>query len=257
MKIKKIKILKKKVSISLDNGEKLEVDKNVYPNFYLYEGKEITNKEIKKIEEFASSASLLQYAMKIREKSLYTEYHMREKLYDRGGNKTDVDYVIKFMKKHDLIDDEAFIEEFHEYYNSLNYGENKIRTKLKEKGIFEDRIEKIKFPVSEERRKAKNILPKLEKKYDKYNYAQKKQHIYQAYLSSGFNRDIASEMVSSLKESNPREEHNKLESDFNKAYTRFKGKYDKKQIKSKLINYLASKGYKISDIIKMMERKGL
>ena len=257
MKIKKIKILKKKVSICFDNGEKMDVDKNVYANFYLYEGKEIDKKEIKKIEEYASSATLLQYAMKLREKSLITEYHMREKLYDRGGTKQDADYVIKFMKQHDLIDDEACIEEFIEYYNSLNYGENKIRTKLKDKGIFEERIAKIKFPITEERRKAKNLLPKLERKYDKYNNTQKKQHIYQAYLAQGFNREIASEMVERSKESNPREEKSKLESDFNKAYTRYKGKYDKKQIKSKLIQFLASKGYKIGDIIKMIERKGL
>ena len=38
--IKKIKILKSKVTITFDNKEKLELDKNVYPNFYLYEGKD-------------------------------------------------------------------------------------------------------------------------------------------------------------------------------------------------------------------------
>ena len=255
MKIKKIKILKKKVSIFLDNGEKLEVDKNVYPNFYLYEGKEITNKEIKKIEEFASSASLLQYAMKLREKSLYSEYHMREKLYDRGGNKPDVDYVIKFLKKHDLIDDEAFIEEFTEYYNSLNYGKNKIINKLLEKGIFKETLDRIIFPLAVEKKKASRIFKKLNEKYAKYNDAKRKEHIYQAYIALGFDKDLALELVGQVQKSSPKEETNKLEDDFNKVYKRYQLKYNKKEIKSKLIAYLASKGYKINDVLKLLERK--
>ena len=45
MKIQKIKILKNKVNITFDNKEKLELDREIYPNFYLYEGKEISKKE--------------------------------------------------------------------------------------------------------------------------------------------------------------------------------------------------------------------
>ena len=50
--IKKIKILKSKVVISFLDHEKIEIDREVYPNFYLYEGKEISNKELNKIVSF-------------------------------------------------------------------------------------------------------------------------------------------------------------------------------------------------------------
>ena len=182
---------------------------------------------------------------------------MREKLYDKGANKTQVDYVIKKLKESGLINDKAFVEEYIEYYNSLNYGKNKIISKLKEKGIFEETLGKINFPVSVERKKAKNQLGKLEKKYDKYNSSQKKQHIYSALLSLGFDADIAKEVLEGIKESSSKEENKKLERDFDKAFERFKKKYDKRELKSKLIGYLASKGYKINDIIKIIERKKL
>lgn len=256
-KIKKIKILKNKVTVTLDNKDKLEIDKNIYPNFYLYEGKELSKKELNEIKNFNESAALFSYALKLRQKSLYSEYKMREKLYDKGGSKGSVDHVIKMMKSHDLIDDNAFIVEYVEYYNSLNYGKNKIIRKLKDKGIFEDKLDKVKFPISLERKKASNILSKLEKKYEKFNNSQKKKHIYDAYLSQGFDMEIAKEMSDKIKETSTREENKKLESDFDKAYRRYKEKYSKKDIKSKLISLLASKGYKIGDIIDMIERKHL
>lgn len=255
--IKKIKILKNKVKIHLDNGEILEIDKNVYPNFYLYTGKDLSKKEINKIKESNGTASLLEYALKIRQKSLYTEYKMREKLYDKGASKNQVDYVIKVLKNNDLIDDKAFIEEHIEYYNSLNYGKNKIISKLVDKGIFMEKLEKIYFPISIERKKANNQLPKLEKKYSKYNDIQKKQHIYSALISLGFDSEIAREVTEKVKVSSYKEENDKLEKDFSKAYERLKRKYSKKEIKPKLINYLASKGYKINEIVKLIERKKL
>ncbi len=256
-KIQTLKKLKNKVKVCFDNGETLDINNDVYPNFYLYVGKDVSKKELEAIKKANDGIDYLRYALKLRQKSLYSEYKMREKLYDKGASKEIVDYIIKRLKNMDLIDDEAFIEDHIEYYNSLNYGKNKIKNKLKEKGIFEERIEKIHFSNQVERKKAKNLLPKLEKKYDKYNLKQKKQHIYQSYLSLGFDNDIAMEMLEDIKEANPKEENKKLEKDFDKIYTKYKKKYSKKEIRAKLIAYLASKGYKINDVIALIERKNI
>lgn len=161
MKITKVKILKSKVSVFLDNEKKLSIDKEVFTNFYLYEGKELSKEEYKKIIDLNNSNKLLQYALKLRSKALYSEFKMREKLYNKEASKNSVDKVIKILKGYDLIDDKAYAQELVEYYNSLNYGENKIKTKLSDKGIFKEQIDKIKFPISIEKKKANNILPKL------------------------------------------------------------------------------------------------
>ena len=252
MKITKVKILKSKVSVSLDNGKKLSVDKEVFTNFYLYEGKELTKEEYKKIIDLNNSNKLLQYALKLRSKALYSEYKMREKLYNKEANKKEVDKVIKILKGYDLIDDKAYTQELVEYYHSLNYGENKIKTKLSDKGIFKEQIDKIKFPISIEKKKANNILPKLEKKYSKYNASQKKQHIYNAYLSEGFSAGIASEMISKVKEPNQKDELTKLKSDYLKVRTRLSKKYKGKELRQKILSSLLTKGYKMNDILKVL-----
>ena len=256
MKIKKIKILKNKVTISLDNDEKLELDKEIYTNFYLYEGKELSKKEYSEIKEYNNVAALLQYALRVRSKAIYSEYQIREKLYKKEAKKSEVDKVIKTMKQYDLIDDDAFVNDYVEYYNSLNYGKNKILNKLSEKGIFEAKLNKIKFPIALERNKAKNVYFRLLKKYEKYNLTQKKQHIYNAYISMGFDHDIASEMTSNIKEEkNNKNELLKLEKDYEKSYLRLSRKYQKKELRQKVLQSLLGKGYKMNDVLNVLERK--
>ena len=251
MIIKKLKILKSKVVIVFENS-KLEIDKNVYPNFYLYEGKDLSKKELSEIKSYNNVAKLTQYALKIRSKGLYSEYKMREKLYNKGASKKEVDQVIKRLKSYDLLDDKALAQDLLEYYNSLNYGEHKIKTKLLEKGIFQEQIDKLKFPVSLERKKANNIFPKIEKKYEKYNYSQKRLHIYNAYLQLGFSNEIADEMKNKVRDSGQKDELTKLKIDYEKAKVRLSRKYQKKELKQKIIQALLSKGYRLNDILKVV-----
>ena len=252
MRITKIKILKNKVNISFDNSNKLSIDKEVFTNFYLYEGKELTKEEYKSILELNDTNKLLQYALKLRSKAIYSEYKLREKLYSKEASKRSVDKVIKILKGYDLIDDKAYASDLVEYYNSLNYGENKIKTKLSEKGIFKEQIDKLKFPISIEKKKANNLLPKLEKKYDKYNASSKKSHIYNAYLLEGYSKDIASEMTNKIKSPNQKDELDKLKSDYLKTKTRLERKYKGKELKQKILSSLLTKGYKMNDILKVL-----
>ena len=252
MKITKIKILKNKVNISFDNSNKLSIDKEVFTNFYLYEGKELYREEYKSIVELNDTNKLLQYALKLRSKSIYSEYKLREKLYSKEESKRSVDKVIKILKGYDLIDDKAYASDLVEYYNSLNYGENKIKTKLAEKGIFKEIVDKIKFPISIEKKKANNLLPKLEKKYDKYNASSKKSHIYNAYILEGYSKDLASEMTNKIKSPNQKDELDKLKSDYLKSKSRLERKYKGKELKQKILSSLLTKGYKMNDILKVL-----
>ena len=252
--ITKIKINKKNVVITLSNKEKISCESEVLANFYLYEGKTFTDKEYKELKSFNATAALLKYAFSLLKKGHYSEWKMREKLYAKEGTKQDVDKIIKILKTHDLINDKMLILDTIEYGNERNIGKNKIIQELTNKGIFQESITSNMFPRSVEKKKASNNIPKLEKKYDKYSYEQKKQHIYRALLSLGFDSDIALEALSMIKEPKMKEENEKLQRDLTKTYIRYQRNYEGYDLKNKVVNSLRSKGYRLNDILKMWEK---
>ena len=74
-------------------------------------------------------------------------------------------------------------------------------------------------------------------------------------MTSGFSRDIAKDMVEHIKTSSLKEENDKLKKDFDKTYLRLSKKYQKKELRNKLIQSLLQKGYKMNDILKIVENK--
>ena len=253
--IVKLKVNKKNVVITFSDKSKLSLVPEVMASFYLYEGKTLDNKAIKELVSFNASASLLKYAISLLKKKHYSEWKMREKLYAKeDANKPAVDQVIKVLKSNDLINDKMLILDTIEYGNERNIGKNKIIAELANKGIFSENLSSISFSYSNEKKKALNNLPKLEKKYSKYSYEQKKQHIYRSLLSLGFDNDVALEALNHLSKPNDKDELDKLKKDFDKTYLRYKNKYEGYELKNKVVTFLRSKGYKTKDILSRWEK---
>ena len=162
--------------------------------------------------------------------------------------------VIKKLKDNDLLDDRAFMEDLIAWDNERNFGQKKIIEHLKKEGIPDTLISKDHFSRSNELKKAKGLIPKLDKKYSRYAYENKKKHIYQALLAQGFDYDVAKEALNDVKKDKPKEEHTKLLNDFKKIQKRYSSKYEGYQLKQKIYTALASKGYKHSDIRIVMEK---
>lgn len=249
----KVKVSKKNVTITFTDRTKLKLSPEVMANFYIYEGKELSNKELKEIKEFSENVALLNYAISLIKKKHYSEWKMREKLYAKEADKKAVDKTINFLKKNDLIDDAALAEDLKCYLEEKNQGKNKIINYLNEQGIFDETIKRLKFPSSFEKKKAYNNIPKLEKRYAKYPYEQKKQHIYSALINLGFDSDIALDALNRIKGIDNKDEMEKLEKDFPKVMAKYKKKYEGRELKEKVIASLRNKGYKMKDILRKFE----
>ena len=251
--ISKVHLNKKNVVIFFVNREKLEISFDAYTSNYIYVGKELSDKDIEKLVRVSGLKKLMEYAMKLLSKGHYTEWRMREKLYAKGGDKESVDFIIDRLKQNDLIDDSAFAYDYVCYANERCYGKNRIKEELAKKGVFAEEIEKIRFPESLEKKKALSLIPSLEKRYAKYSYESKKQHIYYALLAKGFDSDVALFALNSVSHKNDKDEINKLKADYKKAKEKYKKKYDGYQLKEKVIQRLRSKGYRYSDIRRIVE----
>ncbi|MPN36501.1 hypothetical protein SDC9_184010 [bioreactor metagenome] len=125
---------------------------------------------------------------------------------------------------------------------------------MRKRGIEEKDLKSLHFKETKELEKAKTLLSSLERRYSKYKYLEKKQHIYSNLVSHGFTSEIASS-VSSLIKADSKQESNVLAKDFAKAYTRLSSKYDGRELYDKVIKSLLQKGYKYQEIKKKIEEK--
>ena len=252
--IKSIKVYKDHVTLTFAKQETLKISKEAYLSSYLYVGKSIGKKEYAKLEEITSLSKLLNDAISLTNKHRYSERKIREKLYKKeDANKSAVDYIVNRLKETHLIDDKAYMIDLINYYEEKKYGKNKIINNLRKQGLDDKLIEQAKFSSSNETKKAKSLIDKLSYKYRKYSYESKKQHIYQALVSQGYNSDAIKEALNDVKKDSPKVAKEKLLKDYQKLLAKYKNKYDGYELKKKIYAGLVNKGYKHSEIKTVME----
>ena len=246
--IKSIKVYKDHVTLTFAKRETLKISKEAYLSSYLYEGKSISSKEISKLKELTALTTLLNYAMSLISKRHYSERKMYEKLIKKDPNKAAAMSVISKLKENDLLDDKAYMEDLIAWDDERGFGKNKTIKHLKDQGIPDNLIAKAHFSPSNELKKAKGLVPKLDRKYSRYAFNNKKKHVYQALLAQGFDYEVAKEATELVKGDSPRLEKEKLIADYKKVYKCLQHKYDGYQLKQKIYSALLSKGYKGKDI---------
>ena len=251
--IKSIKVYKDHVTLSFLKHARLQISKEAYLSSYLYEGKSISEKEINKLEEITSSSKLLAYALSLVNKRRYSERKMYDKLKAKENDKKTIYAVISKLKGNGLINDEMLMMDLVNWDNQRNLGKNKIIKHLKDQGIPDNIIAKAIFPSSNELKKAKALLPKLDKKYSRYAYEIKKKHIYSALISQGYDMDIARQVIGDTKKDQPKKEKEKLVNDYQKIKRRYMNKYEGYELKKRIYAALMNKGYKSNEIKTVLE----
>ena len=252
-KIKSIKVYKDHVTLTFLKHETLKISKEAYLSSYLYEGKSLSNKEINKLNELTALTTLLTYAMSLISKRHYSERKMYEKLIAKDPNKAAAMSVISKLKENDLLDDKAYMEDLIAWDDERGFGKNKTIKHLINQGIPDTLISKAHFSHSNELKKAKGLVPKLDKKYSRYAFNNKKQHVYQALLAQGFDYEVAKEATELVKGDSPKLEKEKLINDYKKVLRRLDNKYEGYELKQKIYSALLSKGYKGKDIRLVLE----
>lgn len=252
-KITSIKYRKEVVVVKFSDQSKLEIPHDIYTSYYLYENKVLSEDKIDEITLKINTYKLLKYARNLLIKHAYTEKKIREKLYAKEATKAEVDEVIKQLKSARLIDDKSYVEEYVNVATKQGLGKNKIIAKLKEKGIFSENFTGLYFSDEEELKRARGWIKKLEKRYMKYPYNSRKQHIISALVNQGFDIDIASEATSEMSKIDEKYEYELIKIEFKKVYEKYKSKYEGYELRNKIYSSLISKGYMNRDVIKILE----
>ena len=252
-KIKAIKVYKDHVTLSFLKRDKLQISKEAYLSSYLYEGKLLSNKEITNLLEITALSKLLNYAVSLVGKKRYSEKKMYEKLKAKENDSSAIKSVISKLKEKNLLNDTDYMMDLIEFDNERKFGKNKIAKHLKEKGIPDSLIIKVHFNQTNELKKAKSVLPKLDKKYARYAYESKKKHIFNALINQGFEIDIAKQVINETKKDQPKKELEKLKNDFYKIKRRYENKYEGYELKKRIYAALVNKGYQHKEIKTVLE----
>lgn len=182
----------------------------------------------------------------------YSPSKLREYLLKKNKNKKVVDEVIKKLQKYQLLNEDELIERVIEYCDSKHYGYNRIILMLKTRGISLNKINNVKLDHQRETKEALEQAKRLVKRYKSKNTVNLKRCVYSALIRYGFDENIAS-LESSKVYNSPSSELNMLKLEYSKLVSSYSRKLKEKELTNKVIKTLLSKGYRSSDIEKIIK----
>ena len=246
-----------KIEVILSNKEKIVLSSSNYVNYYLYKDKELDNDEYLKLLDDSSNYKYLTYLYKLINYKPYSKKQLIDKLLSK--------YEINYYKANELIDSLIEKNEYdpliycNEYINKLikkGYEESKIIKELQSQGYSIDDIksclENIDFSQDIE-----SIIDDIIRKNINKNEYQIKKSIITKLMILGYSSNQIDNYLNDYFYKNSKidaiknDEVLKLKADMIKTYNLLINKgYDEYTLKSKCVNKMIQKGYKITDIEK-------
>ena len=179
---------------------------------------------------------------------------LKEYLLKKTKNKKAVDEVIKKLQRYQLLNEDELIERIIEYCDSKHYGYNRIISMLKSREISLNKINNVKLDHERETKEALEQTKRLVKRYKSKNTVNLKRSVYSALIRYGFDENIAS-LESSKVFNSPSSELNMLKLEYSKLVSRYSRKYKGRELNNKVVTSLLSKGYRITDINKIIKEE--
>ena len=223
------------------------------------------------IGDSISGEKLNEYIRKDKENSLYmmavkklaardrTEKEIRDYLKTKDDvSEDDLYVVIKRLKTYGFIDDERYLSEaVLRMKNSLK-GENKIINELKRKGLKEVDINEMLATYDDEFDNAYELATKVLNSLSHDSLIKVKTKIRTKLIQSGFDNEIIEEVLSKLDYSDVElNEGNNLKDCFERALIRYRNKYTGYELKNKIYQYCAQKGYRSESITELLSEVNL
>lgn len=257
MKIIGLESKKNTVIVTFDNHNKVELNRDVLGEFYLYVNKILTDQELNNIIHFSEMVTHYRYVLRILSKNTYSEKEIRQKLYKRAVSLQTTDQIIKRLLEHKLVDDFSYSTNLYHYYLKQQYGPKMIQDKLERKGITEDIIERVVLTNEDEQYQvALKLAINFSQKQQKMAKSLLLNKIYSKLTRYGYTTSVAIQVLDHLKRNLVHDESGALAQDYQKIALRLKRKIaDDQLLKEAIISKLMQKGYHYSDIKKYVEEQ--
>lgn len=250
MKITKIKKKKRLYLLELDDSEKLYITEDTIVRFMLSKGMEITEQELSEIQDYAQfsySKNLALYHLSFKQR---TAKEVKDYLTQHDIQPEIISQVLDNLKKDNWINDRKYANSF--IQSNLLTGDKGafvLKQKLSQKGISSTIIEEelSQFDFTELTDKVTQKL--LKKHQGKLPSKALQDKILQSLINKGFSYSQAKTAYQHLEiEEGQENQQELLYKELDKQYRKYSKKYDGYNLKQRLTQALARKGYDFSDI---------
>lgn len=250
MKITKLEKKKRLYLLELDQKETLYVTEDTIVRFFLSRDKTVTAEELEEIKTFAQFSygkNLALYHLSFKQR---TVKEVRDYLTKHEIEPAISQQVIAHLSADKWLDDAAYTQQMID--NNLHSGDKgplALQQKLAQKGIDKhlssQLLDQADFtPVAQ--RLAEKTLRKHQGKHSHRSLLDK---LTQTLLQKGFSYSTAKQTIHDLDiEEDPETTQDLLFAELDKAYHKYSRKYEGYELKQRLTQYLARKGYDFSDI---------
>ena len=250
MKITKLEKKKRLYLLELDNDQKLYITEDTIVKYFLSKDKEISEEELKEIQEFAQYSygkNLALYHLSFKAR---TTKEVRDYLIKYEIDSEIIDKVVQHLKEEKWLDDRQYARNVIEAnLLSGDKGPVLLEQKLQQKGILKSIIQEIltNYDFTEViDRTTKKLLKKYQGKYPLKAIETK---IIQGLIAKGFTYSQAKIAFQNLKVEADEETTNELIlKDLEKQYRKYSKKYEGYELQQRLTQSLARKGYDYTDI---------
>ena len=250
MKITKIEKKTRLYLLELDDSEKLYITEDTIVRFMLSKGMEITEQELKEIQDYAQFSygkNLALYYLSFKQR---TAKEVKNYLTQHDIQPEIISQVLDNLKKDNWINDRKYTNSF--IQSNLLTGDKGafvLKQKLSQKGISSSIIEEelSQFDFTELTDKvAEKLLRKYQGKLPRKALQDK---ILQALINKGFSHNQSKIACQHLEfEEDEERKQELLYKEIDKQYRKYSKKYEGYDLKQRLTQTLARKGFDYSDI---------
>lgn len=250
MKIKKIEKKKRLYLLEMDDSEKLYITEDTIVRFMLSKGMKITEQELKEIQDYAQFSygkNLALYHLSFKQR---TAKEVKDYLTQHDIQPEIISQVLDNLKKDNWINDRKYANSF--IQSNLLTGDKGafvLKKKLSQKGIsstiIEEELNRFDFTQLTDK-----VAEKLLKKHQgKLPSKALQDKILQSLINKGFSYSQAKTAYQHLEiEEDQENQQELLYKELDKQYRKYSKKYDGYDLKQRLTQALARKGYDFSDI---------
>ena len=250
MKITKIEKKKRLYLLELDGSEKLYITEDTIVRFMLSKGMEITEQELSEIQDYAQFSygkNLALYHLSFKQR---TAKEVKDYLTQHDIQPETISQVLDNLKKDNWINDKRYANSFiQSTFSPVTKALCSSNKKLSQKGIsstiIEDELSQFDFTELTDK-----VAEKLLKKHQgKLPSKALQDKILQSLINKGFSYSQAKNAYQHLEiEEDQENQQELLYKELDKQYRKYSKKYDGYDLKQRLTQALARKGYDFSDI---------